>query len=1071
MSFAQYCGRGYGDYWRGIIFRRNYKHLDDIISKSKRWFNRWQQAPKFLAGSSSLKWVWPTGEELLLRAFEDSEDYWNYHGHEYPFIGWEELTSWASIDSYESMKSCNRSSFQPTATMPPIPRLIRSSTNPFGVGHCVPYGEVLTTRGWVDIKDVVVDDKVFSCTTTGEMVIKNVSAITHIDYSGDMISRKGTNGGLTMEFTPNHRLPHLNTSQTSHTVKPFNELPGDARIRRSINSWQGLQTETIHGFNAGDFMELLGWYISEGCMVNRADNSEKNSFQICQSKLPTWQRIMQLLTRMNLRFRCDNNSFTISNKILANVFREQGKCKTKHIPKEYANYSTKLLERLLESLMLGDGCRGMYYTLSKQLSDDVQELALKLGYCVYASQKMQTPYKDGSRKTSLNMSYAVSISKHGPTQLKTGNHVYGVSTSCNSVNVERKAFNGKVYCITVPDTETFFLRQNGCVWMSGNTWVKRYFIDPNPYGKITTDAEGNQRVAIFGSIKENPYLGPEYMKTLQSITDKNKRKAWLEGSWDITSGGMFDDLWDSTKHILRPFDIPSDWRIQRSFDWGSSKPFSCGWFATCTGSVAKMKDGTERHFHPKTMIRIGEWYGTTGKPNEGLRMPAKVVAQGIKSRERELRIENRVIPGPADSAIYAVTDEISIGTNMENEGVYFTPADKRPGSRKNGWELMRDRFNAVASDEEKPGMYVFDTCRDFIRTVPTIPRDPKDPDDVDCFVAGTLISCPQGQVPIEQLKIGDLVNTPIGPRRLLKAGVAGNGVPQQVMTIKLSDGQELCGTLDHKIYIENAGLRPLCRVLLGDTLTKEKHLSWLKCKSTMVSHIGAMLARPILFAVHLMPKKLELAYCIGLFGKPKEAKYQTGWISTTLTTTQEITSLETLNYKLRQTMQDTISKEDLLTVGISPSLLMRGEEAHKDKRYLERILKSAVKTLPSANLRALIVATLLQHNIHDKLFASQKNADLQQAGELKKKRNVLFAELQSLLNLTLTKKCKPVVTSVDGRYVEKRVYYLTVEQAHLFYANGVLSTNTDAEDHICDDSRYMVLSADHVIHRVKIGGH
>lgn len=398
MSFAQYCGRGYGDYWRGVIFRRNYKHLDDIISKSKRWFNRWQQAPRFLAGSSSLKWVWPTGEELLLRAFEDPENYWNFHGHEYPFVGWEELTGWASIDSYESMKSCNRSSYQPPVGMPPIPRLIRSSTNPYGVGH---------------------------------------------------------------------------------------------------------------------------------------------------------------------------------------------------------------------------------------------------------------------------------------------------------------------------------------------TWVKRYFIDPNPYGKITTDAEGNQRVALFGSIKENPYLGPEYVKTLQSITDKNKRKAWLEGSWDITSGGMFDDLWDSTLHILRPFAIPIGWRIQRSFDWGSSKPFSLGWFATSDGSEATMKDGTKVQFPPKTLFRIGEWYGSTGKPNEGVRMPAKVVAQGILARERQMGIENRVLPGPADSAIYAVTDEASIGQNMESEGVFFTPADKRPGSRKNGWELMRDRFNAVVQDQEKAGFYVFDTCRDFIRTVPSLARDTKDPDDVD----------------------------------------------------------------------------------------------------------------------------------------------------------------------------------------------------------------------------------------------------------------------------------------------------------------------------------------------------
>lgn len=400
MAFAQYCGRGYGDYFRGVIFRRNYKHLDDIISKSKRWFNRSAQKPRFLAGSSSLKWVWPTGEELLLRAFEDEEDYWSYHGHEYPFIGWEELTSWPSIRCYESMKSCNRSSFQGTAKLPHLPRLIRSSTNPYGVGH---------------------------------------------------------------------------------------------------------------------------------------------------------------------------------------------------------------------------------------------------------------------------------------------------------------------------------------------SWVKGYFIDPAPYGKTITDEDGNKRVALFGSIKENPYLGEEYIKTLKSITDVNKRKAWLEGSWDITSGGMFDDLWDATKHVLVPFEIPSSWRITRSFDWGSSKPFSVGWWATSDGTDAKMRDGTTRSFPRNTVFRIGEWYGSNGKPNEGLHMTAKNVASGIVARELRfgLNISNRIAPGPADSAIYAVTDEASIAQNMESEGVFWTPADKRPGSRKNGWELIRDRLDAVVNNPEKPGLYVFDTCRDFIRTVPSIARDTKDPDDVN----------------------------------------------------------------------------------------------------------------------------------------------------------------------------------------------------------------------------------------------------------------------------------------------------------------------------------------------------
>ena len=54
----------------------------------------------------------------------------------------------------------------------------------------------------------------------------------------------------------------------------------------------------------------------------------------------------------------------------------------------------------------------------------------------------------------------------------------------------------------------------------------------------------NHKFVIFGSYKENRYLSPEYVLELESIKDENKRRAWLEGDWDITSGGMFDDVWE-----------------------------------------------------------------------------------------------------------------------------------------------------------------------------------------------------------------------------------------------------------------------------------------------------------------------------------------------------------------------------------------------------------------------------------------------------------------------------------------------------------------------------------------------
>ncbi|WP_141396336.1 hypothetical protein [Polaromonas sp. AET17H-212] len=89
VAFAHHCNIDYWVFWPGVIFRREYKHLDDMINKSKRWFNQLtpQFCPCYLSGQGAMNWFWPGGEELLFRTFNAADDYWKYHGHEYPFIG------------------------------------------------------------------------------------------------------------------------------------------------------------------------------------------------------------------------------------------------------------------------------------------------------------------------------------------------------------------------------------------------------------------------------------------------------------------------------------------------------------------------------------------------------------------------------------------------------------------------------------------------------------------------------------------------------------------------------------------------------------------------------------------------------------------------------------------------------------------------------------------------------------------------------------------------------------------------------------------------------------------------
>lgn len=303
----------------------------------------------------------------------------------------------------------------------------------------------------------------------------------------------------------------------------------------------------------------------------------------------------------------------------------------------------------------------------------------------------------------------------------------------------------------------------------GHNWVKHRF-KPNTHNMIVqkncVDDEGNQeppRLSIHSHIDENIALleaDPEYkQKIAASARNAAEKKAWLEGSWDIVAGGMFDDVWDPKYNVITPFEIPERWKITRAFDWGSSRPFSVGWWAISNGEDVQLSDGNWRSTVRGDVFRVNEWYGCTGKPNEGLDLLATDISEGIIERElrwgwrRQHDAWCRVRGGVADSQIFAAENGNCIAVDMKMRvrmndgfrypGIVWTPADKRPGSRATGWVQMRQMLKGAHPNikqmngqerlypRERPGMFIFEHCRSFINTVPVLPRDEKDPDDVN----------------------------------------------------------------------------------------------------------------------------------------------------------------------------------------------------------------------------------------------------------------------------------------------------------------------------------------------------
>lgn len=286
----------------------------------------------------------------------------------------------------------------------------------------------------------------------------------------------------------------------------------------------------------------------------------------------------------------------------------------------------------------------------------------------------------------------------------------------------------------------------------GHNWVKRRFINCakngqvvktksevfNPQQKKNVEITKTQ-VAIFGSYRENIFLDPVYIASLNELTrnNTNLRKAWLEGSWDFTAGGAIDDLWDRNVHVVPRFKVPKEWFLNRSFDWGSSHPFSVGWWAEANGEEIEFDDGRKWAPQRGSLIQISEWYGTVEiGTNKGLKTSAGDIAEGVKSREKSLMesawVAEQPYGGPADNQIDDVreSDVDSIAKKMSDKGIRWIKSDKSPGSRRVGLQLLRDRLES-STRGEGPGIYFMQNCAASIETLPSLPRGEKDPDDVD----------------------------------------------------------------------------------------------------------------------------------------------------------------------------------------------------------------------------------------------------------------------------------------------------------------------------------------------------
>ena len=592
---------------------------------------------------------------------------------------------------------------------------------------------------------------------------------------------------------------------------------------------------------------------------------------------------------------------------------------------------------------------------------------------------------------------------------------------------------------------------------AGHNWVKERFVSPNPAGyEVLSETLPNgrihKRVFIPSKLSDNKIMNevdPDYENNLYLSGSESLVRAWLNGDWDIIEGAFFD-RW-SDKMSIKPFTVPDHWTRFRSFDWGSAAPFSVGWWTVASDDYLHYGSIIPRG----ALVRYRELYGAKA-PNVGLKLDVGEVRDMIISRETA---GERFAYSVADPAIFSQDGGPSLAERMlptsGQKGIAWIPADnKRVAAigKAGGWDVMRARIKGIEDDEGvlTPMIYFFDTCVDSKRTIPVLQHDTLNAEDLDCWIAGTMVSTPNGEVPIEGVVAGDVVCTPIGNKKVTHSYVSGAG---QVCKVTLSNGKELIGTPDHKIMVKGSGLVEL-KNLECLSILEERNTLW----ESYLLHTMALFTQSMKEDITTIPmgliSRMGMPHYIDKFGLMLTEIYHKAITSTILTTIKTTTTYQTCNVLKQEHTKDST---DIYRKMKYKQSSRNGVKVMKGRLLLEKTRLKCEKERQSVNLRASIVRSLLLLSRLQQ-YTAAKTAPIIPILERLKNHVQSVKKHFGLKNIAI-KKLKPVrVVAVGFLEEAANVYNLTVKDSHLFYANGIVSSNTRAEDHIADEWRYACMS-------------
>ncbi len=336
-----------------------------------------------------------------------------------------------------------------------------------------PYGccysedtDVLTRRGWRRFPDLTPEDEVLTYNRDRDVAeFQRPTRHFRFAHDGKMYVQEGRR--LRTCVTPNHNMfvawDCTRTGLVGPKLAQASEIAGKPMaylLAATVVGGRDREEFAIPAVKAGkhkhdfpprsvpmaDWLRFLGWYLAEGhCYEAEATGN-------CTVTLTTYYRhdeAKAVMRAVGLSPCADGHHITATSRQLYEYLKQFGKSHAKFIPQEIKELDAGHLTVLLRTLLDGDGNQHSkngwrYTTVSKQLADDVQEIAIRCGLAARVCRDPQGFFR-----------------------------VYGNTTRTTQCNLGEDRsrwvdYNGPVYCVEVPNS-IVMVRQGGCAYFSGNS--------------------------------------------------------------------------------------------------------------------------------------------------------------------------------------------------------------------------------------------------------------------------------------------------------------------------------------------------------------------------------------------------------------------------------------------------------------------------------------------------------------------------------------------------------------------------------------------------------------------------